>query len=217
MKIMKRTSLVFAVSALFLGCTSLHAGTILLNENFNSATASLDVTSAGAFHTIGWTNVDIVSAPSGWASLIVAPESGNVIDLDGSGGIPMGDLQSNSAYELRPGVDYYLSFDLVGSQRGNTTSTTVTFGNYSQTFTLASTDDTDGLVTNALVTVTSPTWSYLTFASNTPGAMGALLDNIEISSATATPEPSTLLLLGSGFAMVALLFARGRRKSLPTA
>ncbi len=214
---MKRTPLLIAVSALFLGSTSLHAGTILLNENFSSTTASLDVTSAGSFHTIYGTNVDVVSAPSGWASLVVAPESGNVVDMDGSGGNPQGILQSDSAYELMPGVNYYLSFDLVGSQRGNTTSTTVSFGNYDQTFTLASGDDTDGLVTNALVTVTTPTWSYLTFTSNTPGQMGALLDNIEISSATPTPEPSTLLLLGSGFAMAALLFARGRRKGLPTA
>jgi hypothetical protein len=212
---MKRTSLLFAVSALFLGCTSLHAGTILLNENFEATTASLGVNSAGAFHTINGTNVDIVSAATGWASLIVAPESGKVVDLDG---YSQGAIQSNSAFDLLPGVDYYLSFDLVGSQRGNTTSTTVTFGNYDQTFVLSSGDDIDGLVTNALVTVTTPTWAYLTFTSNTPGAMGALLDDIQISSSTAaTPEPSTLLLLGSGFALVALLFARSRRKSLPTA
>jgi hypothetical protein len=215
---MKRTSLVFAVSALFLCCTSLHAGTILLSENFNSATANLDVTSAGAFHTTGGTNVDIVSAPSGWASLIVAPESGNVVDMGGSGGNPQGILTSNSSFELLPGVDYYLSFDLVGSQRGYDTSTTVTFGGYDQTFNLASGDDTDGLVTNALVTVSTPTWTNLTFTNNSPqdGNVGALLDNIEIAS-TATPEPSSLLLLGSGFATIALFFARGRKKGTPTA
>jgi len=59
---------------------------------------------------------------------VVAPESGNVVDLDGTGGNPQGVLQSNSAISLSPGVNYYLSFDLIGSQRGIDTSTTVTLG-----------------------------------------------------------------------------------------
>jgi hypothetical protein len=215
---MKRICVAIATAALFLGSASLHASTILLSENFNGTTASLDVTSAGAFHTTGGTNVDIVSAASGWASLIVAPETGNVVDMGGSGGNPEGVLTSNSLFELLPGVDYYLSFDLVGSQRGFDTSTTVTFGGYDQTFNLASGDDTDGLVTNALVTVSTPTWTNLTFTNNMPqdGNVGALLDNVEIAS-TATPEPSSLLLLGSGFATIALFFARGRKKGTPTA
>jgi hypothetical protein len=198
---MKKITLSLAATVLMFTGTSLHAGTIL-NENFNALTPQGAVTSVGAFSAIDGTNVDIVGSGF-FANLVVAPESGNAIDLDGTFGNPQGILQSNSAVSLVPGVDYLLSFDLVGSQRGNTTSTTVTFGSFDQTFTLASGDDTDGIVVDALVTVNSPESAFLTFTSNTPGNMGALLDNVSITSASPVPEPTSLLMLGSGLVALA--------------
>jgi hypothetical protein len=111
-----------------------------------------------------------------------------------------------------PGVNYYLSFDLIGSQRGLTTSATVTFGSYDKVFTLVSGDVTSGVVSDQLITVSAPTTAYLTFASNTPGNVGTLLDNVVLSSAPATsvPEPATLGLLGLGFAGLGL---RRRRRA----
>jgi hypothetical protein len=93
---------------------------------------------------------------------------------------------------------YLLSFDLIGSQRGSTASATVTFGTYDEEFTLASSDDTDGIVVNQLVALSSP--SYLLFTSDTSGDVGDLLDDVVISTATTSPapEPSTLVLLGTG-------------------
>jgi len=90
-----------------------------------------------------------------------------------------------------------------------TTSTTVMFGPYSQTFTLASADATSGIVANQLVMVPSDTVTNLTFRSNTAGNVGAVLDNVVISTeATATPESSTATLIGG--ALVAMgLFGRG--------
>jgi hypothetical protein len=201
---MKKITLLFAAVALMLTGTSLQAGTIL-SENFNGLTPQASATSVGAFSAIGGTNVDIVG-PGFFPSLVVAPESGNAIDMDGSGGNSQGILQSNSAVSLVPGVDYLLSFDLVGSQRGNTTSTTVTFGSYDQTFVLSSSDDTDGIVVDALVTVSTPESAFLTFTSNTSGDMGALLDNVSITSGTSAspvPEPTSLLMLGSGLVALA--------------
>lgn len=195
---MTRSSVFLAVSTVWILSSSVQGATILLSENFDELTPQLGVTSAGAFSAIGGTNVDIVGG-SVFGSLCVSPESGNCVDLDGTGGNPVGVLQANTGITLEPGTDYYLSFDLIGSQRGVDTTTVVTFGDYSQTFNLASSDTTSGIVSNLLVTVSSPTFADLTFQSLTPGQEGALLDNVLITSSsaatspTATPEPSTFL------------------------
>ncbi len=200
---MKRKLAYLLALALCFTATSLYATTIF-SENFDEiplAQTGLTFTTAGQFHTINGTNIDIVSAANGWASLIVAPESGNVVDMGGTGGTSFGQLQS-IAIVLNPG-SYFLSFDLVGSQRGVTTTTNVTLGPlggpflYNQDFTLASGDVTSGIVPNALLNVGSTETVYLTF-SLTSGAdnIGSLLDNVSITSAV--PEPSSLILLGGG-------------------
>jgi len=208
---MQRKLWIAVASALAALPAASFAGTTLLNENFNELTPMLTATSVGEFSAIGGTNVDIVGGAL-FGSLCVAPESGNCIDLDGSNGNPQGILRSNSAFSLVPGVNYYLSFDLIGSQRGLTTSATVTFGSYDKVFTLVSGDVTSGVVSDQLITVSAPTTAYLTFSSNTPGNVGTLLDNVVLSSAPATsvPEPATLGLLGLGFAGLGL---RRRRRA----
>jgi hypothetical protein len=139
-------------------------------------------------------------------SLGVAPTSGNCPDMDGSTGAA-GQI-SSAMMTLAPGT-YTLSFDLIGSQRGLTTSTTVMLGSlFNQTFILGSFDVSSGIVNNAIF-VGAPTTAALVFASNTPGNIGALLDNVSFTAASvATPEPATLSLLGIGLAG---LIARRRR------
>ena len=156
----------------------------IVSENFDELTPQLDVTSVGPFHAIDGTNVDIVGDGI-YGELCQPPTSGYCIDLDGTGGDSQGVLQTVNGIMLQPGTNYYLSFDLIGSQRFNTTtSTTVDFGPYHQTFVLASNDLSSGIVSNALVTVTTETMAFLTFTSNTRGNMGALLDNVSISEQT---------------------------------
>jgi hypothetical protein len=214
-----------------LGLQPAQAGTItnVLVENFDELTPMETVTSAGAFYTINGTNVDIVGGPSNnsdgvgdYAGICGAPESGNCIDLDGTGGQPQGQLQA--AFLALPAADYTLSFDLIGAGgaaygRSLTTTTTVMLGDaacssaatclYYQTFTLGGSDVTDGIVSDFPMTITQSGDFYLTFISDTPGQQGALLDNVVFADPTSTasqpsvPEPSTLTLMGT--ALLALL------------
>ncbi len=205
---MRFQHLLLCVSALCIVPASVSAGTVL-SEDFNELTPALGVTSVGAFSAIGGTNVDIVGGAL-YGSLCAAPESGSCVDLDGSGGNPQGILQTSTAITLNPGTNYYLSFDLIGSGRSTPTSTTVSFGTYNRTFDLSSSDVSSGVVSNALVTVGVTTNTNLTFTSNTPGEIGAVLDNVLITSeaTSAAPEPSSVVLVGSALMGCGLLARR---------
>ena len=88
---------------------------------------------------------------------------------------------------LAPGT-YTLSFDLIGSQRGLTTSTTVMLGSlFNQTFILGSSDVSSGIV-NDSITVAAPTTATLVFTSNTPGNVGALLDNVSFAAGSVATQ-----------------------------
>jgi hypothetical protein len=203
----KRVILLVAAVALCVIVVFLRVPTVQFSENFDNLKPQLSVTSAGSFHTLNGTNVDIVGG-SLFGSLCSAPESGNCIDMGGTGGNPQGMLQSTNPITLKPGVKYYLSFDLIGSQRGNTTSTTVTFGPYNQTFILASGDNKSGIVANAPVSVSAPQSAYLTFANNTNTEEGALLDNVRVTSVREGGTVLMYLLLAVAVCCVVLFFIR---------
>lgn len=198
--------LVAAVALLLIAPSACKADGI--SENFNAVTPALNASNIGSFFTVTGGAVDIVGGAL-FGSLCVAPTAVNCLDMDGSNGTA-GKI-SSAIMTLAPGT-YTLAFDLIGSQRGIATSTTVTLGSlFNQTFNLSSSDVSSGVV-NDTITVSAPTTAALVFASNTPGNMGALLDNVTFAPASvvATPEPATLSLLGIGLAG---LIARRRRSS----
>jgi hypothetical protein len=169
----------------------------ILSENFDELTPALNASSPVGVFTVTAGSVDVVGGGL-FGGLCAAPESGNCVDLDGSSSAA-GQLTS-APLTLTPGT-YTLSFDLIGSQRGVTDSTTVTLGSlYDQTFVLASGDDTDGIV-SATFTVASTTVAPLVFTSNDgPSDIGELLDDVDLAAVgtttpSPTPEPATFSLI----------------------
>jgi hypothetical protein len=202
-------SLAASIPFLAFSCIPMHAAPIL-SENFDEVPAVLGVTTAGAFSAINGTNVDVVGAADSFGYLCAGPESGNCVDMGGTGGNAYGVIELTTPLTLAAGT-YNLSFDLIGSGRGETTSTTVDFGSYSQTFVLASGDITSGVVVNQAVTIAGgPT--QLEFINNgiSDPNIGALLDNVSITAASpsAAPEPSSLMLMGTGILGAAGLMRR---------
>ena len=185
-------ALLVAVPAVLMTTVPMHAD-VIFSENFNAVPLGLGVTTAGQFSAINGTNVDVIGSNFGDC---VGAESGNCVDMDGTGGNPVGQLALTTPLSLTAGT-YFLSFDLIGSQRGITSSITVDFGPFSHTYVLSSSDDTDGIVSNLAVLIPGGS-TQLTFTSNDAAGdqEGALLDNVVI--ANSAPEPGSLVLMTTG-------------------
>jgi fibro-slime domain-containing protein len=172
------------------------AGQTIFSENFDALSAGAARTAAGQFTAINGTNVDI-AGPGYYATLCAPPESGSCVDMAGTGGNSVGELQS-IPITLAAGT-YALSFDLIGSQRGATTTTSISLSPssgaplFNTTITLASSDLTSGIVINSPFTVSQPVTVLLNFdlASTSIINIGSLLDNVSITSAT-TYTPSAV-------------------------
>ncbi len=204
---MKRIYLLLVAAVLCGIAAYLRMPTTELSENFDGVKPELAVVEAGVFHTINGTNVDVLGSGLN-ANLCSPPETGNCVDLGGTGGNPQGILQSVQQIALEPGKEYRLSFQLIGSQRGNATSTTVSFGPYQQTFDLAPGDNKSGIVKNAAVTVNDAQSAYLTFTSGTKTEDGALLDNVSVTSVGAGSAVSAISLLVVAAGCVVAFFLR---------
>jgi hypothetical protein len=203
----KRFYLLIVASVLCGIAVYLRYPTTELSENFDGVKPELTLEDAGAFHTLNGTNVDVLGSDL-QANLCAAPESGNCVDLGGTGGNPQATLQSMKPIDLEPGETYRLSFQLIGSQRGNETSTTVSFGPYRETFVLESGDNKSGIVKDAAVTVSEAQSAFLTFTNNTKTEEGALLDNVSVVSTGAGSGVSAISLLVVAAGCVLLFFLR---------
>lgn len=197
--------------------------TVLLNDNFNGENAGAGAAEYSGFANWSAANVDLL-APGYFFNLCqAAAGSTPCIDMEGSGN---GSLTTKAAFDLAPG-GVTIQFDLAGDQRGRgnntvTASLVSTLGAvlFSEVFSLAA--DAGFTTFTRTVTLADAASARLSFLSGGPAdAMGLLLDNVVLSAGALTttpvpapvPEPSSLLLLGGGFAVVGSLLRRRRPRA----
>ena len=190
---------ILLASTLLAASFSVSAATISsLNDNFDSITTSvlnIPSSSLANWDVLNGT-VDAVATPNQFGISC----SGTCIDLDGSSR-NAGDLVS--AFGFSAG-QYTLSFDLSGNQRnGADDSLIVSFGDYTETFNLASTAAWRTILIS-LVNVNDG--DKLAFSHAGGDNIGILLDNVSVS---AVPIPAAALL----FAPALLGFMGLRRRA----
>ncbi len=203
---MKRVVVLSALAFSLTVLTGVSQASIIFSETFDTVPTSLNTTGTIGNFTVTSGNVDIVGTfPTyNYGSLCVAPESVNCVDLDGNTNATI----TSSSISLAAG-SYILSFDLNGSQRGPSSSTTVTLASFSQTYNLASSSTGAYSVP---INVSTPGSYTIVFASNDPGGsdMGALLDNVVLSS---VPEPASVLLMIGALSLLLVVRQWQRRNA----
>jgi hypothetical protein len=169
-------------------------------DSYNGGVGALNFTNFGGNWNVGGGTVDLIG--NGFFDFI--PGNGLYIDLDGSSN-QSGLLSHN--FSLNPGT-YTLQFALAGTHRGTTDSVTVSLsgGLYSEVFTLASNDPLTTITRT--ITVASATNTALGFQDASSNNIGILLDDVSFSDSAPVPEPSSLVLLGSGLMSAAGLVRR---------
>src|SRR3990172_2939101 len=188
--------------------TNVMAVTTFLYDNFDSENGG-----AGTANYTGFANWNVtiggvdLSGNGVWDWL---PGNGLYIDLDGSTD-DAGKLESKTNFNLYPG-SYELSFDLAGSQRGETNSVMISLGSvYNETFTLVS-DIPFTTITRdfSVATLTNGTLNFEHIGI--VDWSGLLIDNVRFSmmDSSPIPEPSSILLLGFGVAGLAVWRKRFR-------
>ena len=158
---------------------------VIYSDDFNADSIGLNTVPAGWSVSNG--TVDIIGVGSSWNFF---PAYGRYVDLDGSNNDA--GLLFNE-FDLIGGISYSVSFELAGSQRGDSNSVKVSFGDSSAVYNLQSSD----VFTTYLLSFTpivSGTYQ-LSFDDAGGDNLGALLDNVNVNvSSVPLPAASWLFL-----------------------
>ncbi len=201
---------VFAVSAILVALTVTASAAPIFYDNFNSYADATYWASDPDKNSFGiWDvtrNTIDIHGPQ-WVDYLCG-QGNHCVDMNGSySADTRGTFQG--AFNLTPGW-YVLSFDLGGSQRGNAVPTAdtndsvnVSFGGWTQTFTLAPNTNFSRYQSPAMWLGGGQTVAFAD-ATAVSDAMGILLDNVGIDSIEPTPEPATVILLVAGLGWIAI-------------
>ena len=191
---LRKTLLALSISAMGIAPA---AAVPIFSDNFNGETQGLNYTGFAQW-TVTAGSVDLI----GTGFYDFYPGNGNYVDLDGSTGgqNPAGQITTNMVFAAGT---YTLSFDLGGSQRGDTNTVEVTLGNFVQDITLPSS------APLSLYTYTfTTTGGHLVFTDlGLSDNVGLILDNVEVD----VPEPASLGLLGAALTAVGFGLRRKRK------
>lgn len=195
---MKKPLLTLLFSTAMAASASTHAN-LLFEDNFNAEARKLNTTLSN--WTVSNGSIDVI----GTGYFDFYPGNGNYLDLDGSSR-NAGKITTLTSFALNPGFTYLLSFDLGGSKRGDSNSVNVALGNFSETFTLASSAGWQNITRS--ITVQGDMSSRLSFDHAGGDNMGLILDNVSV---TAVPEPETYALMLAGLGLVGFVARRRMR------
>ena len=175
----------------------------VFSDNFDTDALGLNKTTFNGGWTVTSGSVDLIGQ-GGVFDLL--PGNGRYVDLDGSTGLS-GTFDNQVPFSAL--TTYTLSFDLAGSQRGDTNVVDVIFGTASQSYTMNSLDP---FTTYMLSFATNGAANYQIFFKNNGGDnIGALLDNVKVSTGVSeVPVPAALPLMASALGIIGL---SRRRKS----
>lgn len=199
---MKQSLLKYLVAASLMACSAVSQAGVIFSDDFDASAGGLNVVPTGWTVTDG--TVDVVGGGFCLA--------GQCVDLDGStrdAGV------LSRTFTLMGGVEYVLSFDLSGNQRGGTDDVLVTFGSATRLF--------DDLASGSPYTGYSLSFTpgsdgeyTLSFANAGGDNIGAVLENVVITALDGdpgeVPEPASVALAGLG---LAALYLTRRKRAKP--